>query len=219
MLRRRSRARPEARLHVPTAGTVVALEVVEMDRVWRSRVEDQNAAELVVLAPGGQMVEAVMPEPGTAVTIGWPSTIGYLEAEGTLSRTEFGDVATWTVQIRTSELSQRRSAYRLEANLPVAFEVEELGGLSATTRNLSEGGLAIELPNRYELANGERVGVTVELPDGNVDGRGRIVRSAPMVPDGLEVVVAFEGLADEDAERLRQYVFEEQLTRRANGVV
>lgn len=219
MLLRRSRARSEARLHVPTEGTVVALEVIEMNRVWRSRVEEQDGAELIVVAPGGAMVEPVMPASGTAVTVGWPSKLGYLEAEGTVSRTDAGTNPTWTVKVRTSELSQRRSAYRLEATLPVAFEVEELGELSATTRNLSEGGLAIELPDRHELGNGEHVGVSVELPDGSVDGRGRIVRSAPMVPDGLEVFVAFEGLPEDDAERLRQYVFEEQLTRRASGLL
>ncbi|HSK22736.1 MAG TPA: PilZ domain-containing protein [Egicoccus sp.] len=199
-------------------GTVVALELEHVDRVWRSRVEEQQGARLVVAAPGTFGGDAVAPKRGQQVTVGWPSKLGYLEAEASVLSTDDGPDASWTVQVHTSELSQRRSAYRLEAKLEVTIAFEELGSLGATTRNVSEGGLAIELPDRYEVASGEQVRVSLRLPDGIVNGRARIVRSAPMVPDGLEVVVAFEDLDEGEAEQLRQFVFDEQLTRRSAGV-
>lgn len=218
MLRRRSRPRPEGKLHVPAEGTVVALELEHVDRVWRSRIEVQQGARLVVAAPGTFGGSAVVPKKGQQVTIGWPSKLGYLEAEASVLSTVDGEEPSWTVEVHTSELSQRRSAYRLEAKLQVTITFEELGTLSATTRNVAEGGLAIELPERYELANGEQVRVSVELPDGRVQGMAYIVRSAPMVPDGIEVVVAFRDLDEIEAEHLRQFVFDEQLTRRSAGV-
>jgi c-di-GMP-binding flagellar brake protein YcgR len=218
MLRRRSHPRPDGKLHVPAVGTIVALELEHVDRVWRSRVEVQQGARLVVAAPGTFGGDAVVPQRGQQVTIGWPSKLGYLEAEANVLSTEDGADPSWTIEVHTSELSQRRSAYRLETKLEVTIVFEELGSLAATTRNISEGGLALELPDRYEVAGGEHVRVSLRLPDGTVNGRARIVRSAPMVPEGLEVVVAFEGLEDAEAEHLRQFVFEEQLTRRSAGV-
>jgi len=219
MLRRRhARPRPDGKLHVPAEGTVVALELEHVDRVWRSRVEMQQGARLVVAAPGAFGGDAVAPKKGQQVTVGWPSKLGYLEAEARVVSTEDGDEPSWTVEVHTSALSQRRSAYRLETKLEVTVTFEELGSLAASTRNVSEGGLAIELPDRYEVANGEQVGVHLRLPDGIIAGRAHIVRSAPMVPDGLEVVVAFQDLDEIAAEHLRQYVFDEQLTRRSAGV-
>lgn len=218
MLRRRSQPRSEGTLHVPAVGTVVALELEGVDRVWRSRVDLQEGARLVVAAPGTFGGDAVSPKKGQQVTVGWPSKLGYLEAEASMVSTADGDEPSWTVQVHTSELSQRRSAYRLDAKLQVTVRFEELGSVTAMTRNVSEGGLAIEFPDRYEVANGEHVRVSLRLPGGTVEGHAHIVRSAPMVPDGLELVVAFDGLEDEEAEHLRQYVFDEQLTRRSAGV-
>lgn len=218
MLRRRSHPRPDGKLHVPAVGTVVALELEGVDRVWRSRVEVQQGARLVVAAPGTFGGDAVTPKRGQQVTVGWPSKLGYLEAEANVLSTEDGADPTWIVEVHTSELSQRRSAYRLDAKLEVTVTFDELGSVTATTRNVSEGGLAIEFPERYEVANGEHVRVSLRLPDGTVAGHAHIVRSAPMVPEGLELVVAFDGLEDDEAEHLRQFVFDEQLTRRSAGV-
>lgn len=218
MLRRRSRPRSDGKLHVPAEGTVVALELDDVDRVWRSRVEVQQGARLVLAAPGVFGGQVVTPKKGQQVTVGWPSKLGYLEAEAQVLSLTAGEDPTWTVEVHTSELSQRRSAYRLDAKLQVTVTFEELGSVTAMTRNVSEGGLAIEFPERYEVANGEHVWVDLRLPDGRVDGHAHIVRSAPMVPDGLELVVAFDGLEDDQAEHLRQYVFDEQLTRRSAGV-
>ncbi|MFA9429032.1 flagellar brake protein [Egicoccus sp. AB-alg2] len=225
MLRRRpTRPAPTApapadgTLRVPTAGTVVALELDGVDRAWRSRVEAQNGPDLVVVAPTRPMGPPILPDPGRGVTLGWPTELGYLEAQAELTATTDQDIATWDLTVRRSALSQRRSAFRLETRLSLHLGVERPDELSATTRNLSEGGLACEVSGRPDLEAGARVSLCLELPDGEVDAAGRVVRAVPMVPDGLELGVAFEDLEKTVVERLRQYVFEEQLARRAQGV-
>lgn len=218
LLRRRPKApssRPSTAIHVPRPGTVVALELVDVDRVWRSQVEEQQGARLVVLAPHRPGGPAILPEAGRSVTVGWPTQIGYLEADAVVSSTQDGEFATWTLSVSDSALSQRRSAYRLETQLPASIFAETVGQISGHTRNISEGGVACQIPGRHDVDRGDPVGVHVELPDGQIQVRGRVVRSAAMVPDGTEVVVAFEAVPDPVAERLRQHVFEQQLAQRA----
>jgi len=222
MLRKRSTptaATPaDDALRVPTVGTVVAVELDGVDRVWRSRVEDQRAAQLVLVAPTRPMGPPILPDPGRTVVVGWPSELGYLEAEAELTATSDADIATWTVSVRRSALSQRRAAFRLDTRLAVQLGEHEPDELTATTRNLSEGGLACEVAGRAALETGTRVAMRLELPDGEVDVGGRVVRAVALVPEGLEVGVAFENVDTSVVERLRQYVFEEQLSRRAQGI-
>ncbi|MFA9445517.1 PilZ domain-containing protein [Egicoccus sp. AB-alg6-2] len=211
----RTAAAPAATLQVPRQGTVVALELVDVDRVWRSQVDDQQGATLVVLAPSRPKGPPILPDVGRAVTVGWPTPVGYLEAEAVLTATTDGKFATWTLEVSRSALSQRRSAYRLDARLQVTLATEAYGALTAVSRNIAEGGVACELPGRQDFEVGERMHVSVHLPEIEVASRGRVVRSAAMVPDGSEVVLAFEDLPEESAEPLRQFVFEQQLARRA----
>ncbi|GGI05090.1 hypothetical protein GCM10011354_12360 [Egicoccus halophilus] len=208
----------EEPLRVPIEGTIVALELVDVDRVWRSRVEVQQGRELVVIAPTRPMGPPILPEPGRGVVVGWPSAWGYLEAQARLTRADAGDIATWVLDVERSALSQRRAAFRLDARLALTITVDRVGEVPATTRNLSEGGLACELPLRHELDAGTPLGFALQLPDGRLVGQGMVIRAVRMVPDGTELGIAFDELDPAEAERLRQYVFEEQLARRASGL-
>jgi hypothetical protein len=210
-------------LHVPPAGTVVSVELSDADRVWRSRVEEQQGRRLAVVAPLDAAGEPVRPGRRVTVTLAWPSKLGHLEAIAEVVGLEEGDAPLWRLDVRTSELSQRRSAFRLDVQQPLALVVLEgdlaaAGELEATTRNLSEGGFACELHSKLDLDADLPVAVTLRLPVGTISGNGRVVRAVDTISGGVEIGVAFEGLDEYEAERLRQWVFEEQLNRRAAGL-
>jgi c-di-GMP-binding flagellar brake protein YcgR len=205
---------------LPAVGTVV--EVAQPDRGVRrrSRVEHVAAMQVWVVAPLHPAGEAWPLEPGTALELTWATERGVRTAHGALDRVEQDTVAVWVVTVARVEETQRREAYRLDLALP-AHVVGSSFEVAGTLRDLSETGVRLRLPASTGLALGDEIRVEVELgSEGAVGHRGRVVRLRTGTPNGelghdeLEAGVRLLQLEREDVERLRRFVFEEQLRRR-----
>ncbi len=225
--RRRQEDPDDARLGawLPAPGTVVTVGGQQWSRTWVSRVEQREGNALVVVAPTRPRGEPVDAEPGTPIVLGWATDQGYLEAEGVLTGTSLDVVLTWEVDASKVRRRQRRRAFRLPVALPVAVvpSTDRPGRVAATegavqgqTLDVSEVGVRCLLP----LAEAPEVGDRAELSVG--------IRDEPPLITTVEVVwrrrhdAEFEefGLTfvDDDAERaerLRRFVFAEQLERRS----
>jgi hypothetical protein len=212
---RRQRASGGAkRLPLPPAGTVVAAGLGS--HRWPTRVETVAATALEVVAPTRTLGEAILPDPGTDVTVSWTTDLGEMVASGTLAATGFDVVPTWQVAVSRVERHQRRAAYRLPVALPLT-----LRGGSGTdqlhTSDLSEGGLRCRLPVARTPEPGTAFDGSLELPDGVVVLlRLRVVRVSEPSDGEVDVGLAFEDVDPAAAEHVRRFVFEEQLRRRAS---
>lgn len=224
--RRRRQEDPEdARLGawLPAPGTVVTLGGQQWSRTWASRVEHREGNAVIVVAPTRPRGEPIDAEPGTPIVLGWATDQGYLEAEGVLTGTAVDVVLTWEVDASKVRRQQRRRAFRLPVALPVAVapsvprsESTPTGVAEGETLDVSEVGVRCLLPRAEAPEVGDRAELSVGIPD------------EPPLLTVVEVVwrerhdAEFEQLGltfvDEDAERaerLRRFVFAEQLERRA----
>lgn len=91
---------------------------------------------------------------------------------------------------------------RLEARLPVKISAETVPECGAEVRNLSAGGMLLEV-HRPGLHVHDEISFRFKLEDGTVvDGRGRIVREAGPEAFGVEFVT----MKDDSREAIRQFM-------------
>lgn len=214
---------------LPTPGTVVTVAAGDTDRTWTTRVEHRQGSTLIVVAPTfarGVPVDAV---PGTPIVLGWTAEDGYLEADAVLTDHAIDVVLTWEVDASRVRRQQRRAAFRLPVALPIAVLPEpvaqrpvaaEEGQAAGRTRDLSEVGIRCVLPADDAPGAGDRVQVSVGLPgeDEPVLARAEVVWVREPLGREVEVGLAFVDADEERADRLRRFVFAEQLERRAGRV-
>lgn len=201
--------------HLPEAGKVVSVGFVDVSQSWRTRVELVDGTSLTLVAPTRALGDAIVPEVGRPVVMGWATTDGYFEAECTFVSTGVDTVVTWVLAARRIERMQRRAAFRIEASGPVTLRIDG-SEVEGRLRNLSEGGLCCALPASLAPEEGAPLEVVAELEElGTFETPATVVRTPPGSETGqVEIGVAFTGLSDADVEDLRQYVFAEQLRRR-----
>lgn len=163
------------------------------------------------LLPDGRPVPL---EPGSALSVGWPTALGYLEAAASLQGAGDDRIATWVMEVREVRQHQRRSAYRLEVALPVTMRIGERA-IRATIRDLSEAGLRCGVPRGEAPSLDTRVDLEFALRDvGEIAARGRVIRVEPATATEVEVGLTYIDLGTDTAEDLRRFVFQEQLRRR-----
>jgi len=114
---------------------------------------------------------------------------------------------------------QRRSFFRLGANVPVAIEpLAPLPGIRppgppcrGVTVNLSGGGLLMESPELYP--EGSTLRLALELPDGvpSAEARAEVVRDAGRASPGVRatwfLAVEFLDLPDDARDRITRYIY------------
>lgn len=208
---------------LPSPGTVVTISGGQLPGTWTSRVEYREGTAVVVVAPTQTRGEPVDAPPGTPIVIGWASEQGYLEADGVLTDTAVDVVLTWEVDASHVRRRQRRAAFRLPVALPIAV-VAGLGDqgrraapvLEGETRDVSEVGVRVLLPRRDAPAVGDHVEITVRMPDQEpLESVAEVVWSRKYDVEANEVGLMFVDDNEHRAERLRRFVFAEQLERRA----
>ena len=221
MLKRKSKAKkapaaPAAgKVTLPQTGKVVAISFGDHSRTYNTQVEESAGRRLVIVAPMRRLGPPIRPEPGVEVLVGWPTALGYWEAEATLERTEFESMVTWVLEVSSTQRRQRRSAFRLSASLPVRLHLGE-DGIETRTRDVSEGGLGCEVTLAQAPDEGEQVGVTLTMPDGQeLFAAARVVRRQEFDVTRCAIGLSFVEEDEERGEVLRQYVFEEQLRQRS----
>lgn len=225
--RKDAEAPDEARLStwLPEPGTVVSIGSHDGEHSWTSRVEHLDGTAVVVVAPtaGGRPVPL---PPGSPIVIGWATELGYLEAEGVLTDTAVDVVLTWEVDANRVLRKQRRAAFRLPVALPIAMlersreaPVDGVSPVEGRTRDVSEVGVRCVLPMPDAPETDDEVLVTVAIPDEEaISSRARVVWSRPSNSSHVEVALAFSEDDHQRAERLRRFVFAEQLDRRAGRI-
>lgn len=227
--RRRSREpESEDRLGawLPEPGTVVTVGGEEWSQTWTSRIEHRDGASLVVVAPTLGPGEPLDAAPGTPIVLGWATEAGYLEADGVLTGHSVDVVLTWEVDANRVRRQQRRAAFRLRVALPVAVLPDTSDGRlvavaetpsQGRTRDLSEVGLRCVLPEELTPEVGDQVIVSVQLPGESepVTSRAEVVRVSEAHRGEVEAGLAFAEVDVERADRVRRFVFAEQLERRA----
>ena len=114
---------------------------------------------------------------------------------------------------------QRRSFFRLGANVPLAIEpLAPLPGVRppgppcrGVTVNLSGGGLLIESPELYP--EGTLLRIALELPDGGraAEARAEVIRDAGRASPGVRatwfLALEFLDVGDEPRDRITRYIY------------
>lgn len=191
--------------------------MVERDHRWLTRVEWSHGDILCVVAPLRDDGEPYPLEPGEGLTVGWSTEVGYLVAVGALRGYGEDVIATWGIAVSRVERQQRRAAFRL----PLSAAVKIRGSsaeIVGRTCDLSEGGLRCTQPRRNAPELGETVHVELELPDEEpVIARAKVVRHREVDATKVDIGLSFVVIDAEETERIRRFIFEEQLRRRGAG--
>ncbi len=209
--------KPTERLPLPADGKVVEVAMVERDRRWLTRVEWTHGDLLCVIAPLRDDGNVYPLEPGEALTVGWSTEVGYLVAIGTLRGYGKDVIATWGIAVSRVEQQQRRAAFRLDLSAPVKVRGSSTE-ITGRTCDISEGGLRCTQPRRNAPEMGETVHVELEIPDEDpVIARAKVVRHREIDATKVDIGLAFVVIDAEQTERIRRFIFEEQLRRRSSG--
>ena len=202
---------------LPKLGTVVQFGLVDLDRTWVTRVEWVEQWTMSVIAPLRQDGEPFPLKPGSRVTIGWPTDLGYLEAAAELRGPGEERIAIWIVDVKRIDRKQRRSAYRLEVNVPLTVRHGDRT-LQGTIRDLSEGGLRCVVAKQGAPEHGDVVDLEFDLQDvGGIVARADVVRVEERDATEVGLGLAYVVLETAAAESLRRFVFDEQLRRRGTS--
>lgn len=214
-------------LPLPAVGTVVGVTRGDGSKTWKTRVEWVDETALCVVAPLRSVGDRLTMDPSEPLDIIWSNERGILQASGSLRSIEHDVVDLWVLDVVRVERSQRREAFRLPLVVPVTVHVEARS-LTGETRDLSETGMRCRVPSRGGAEVLDEVEVELAIADqpalvltGRVVQARDVTRTrTPIATEGpapaeQELGVAFVGLDRAVTDRLRRYVFDEQLRRRA----
>lgn len=212
MTRRRGR---ELQDRLPSVGTVVDLTIDGMQQSWRTRVEQLEGARALVIAPTRGDGSAVSVEAATGAALSWPVEGALLRAEGHTDGDDLDVVLRWWIRVVRVTRFQRRDAFRLRVARPVTLLVEG-EHLSGLTGDLSEGGALVVVPAPVHAAPGQPVRIRLALAaDEELLLDADVVRLAAG-PDGeTGLGLRFRDLDEELNDKVRRFVLDEQLRRRA----
>ncbi|HEY4410241.1 MAG TPA: PilZ domain-containing protein [Acidimicrobiia bacterium] len=176
-----------------------------------TRVEDRRADRLVVAVPQNPDRPGPLSRPPDFVAVRWtgPRGIGMVEATvGIVTRA--GIVPTWELVGRGQPvLFQRRRYARVPVVLP-ARVVTRRGPWGITILDLAEGGIRCLAPQMVPIEPGEPIEVAFDFDGLGVTSGAEVVRWA-LAPGGVTIVFRFVGLGRADADRLRRFVFRQEL--------
>jgi hypothetical protein len=198
-------------------GTVVELTVEGVQRTWRTRLEQLDGTRVLVVAPTRGDGSEYLVEPGRGVALSWAVEGALLQAEGYAEGGDVDVVARWWVRIVRVTRLQRRDAYRLRVARPVTLLVEG-DHLSGVTSDLSEGGALVVVPAPLDAVPGQSVRVRLTLAaDEELLLDADVVRLADGPDGSTGLGLRFRDLDAELSDRVRRFVLDEQLRRRAGG--
>ena len=182
-----------------------------------SRVEDRRGDVLVVAVP--QDPDGLQPlrRPADWVALRWtsPRGIGMVEANVTAA-TRAGIVPTWELVGRGQPaLFQRRRYARVPVVLP-GRAVSRRGPWGLTILDVAEGGIRCLASQLVPFDPGEAVEVSFDVDGLALTTRAEVVRWG-LAPGGVTIVFRFTDLPRGEADRLRRFVFRQELA--VNGAL
>jgi len=176
-----------------------------------SRVEDRRPDRLVVAVPQNPDGPSSLIRPADFVAVRWtnPRGIGMIEAS-VASATRAGIVPTWELVGRGEPvLFQRRRYARVPVVLP-ARVVTRRGAWGLTILDLAEGGIRCLASQVVPFEPGEPIDVSFDVDGLGIAIQAQVVRWA-LAPGGVTIVFRFVDLPRPEADRLRRFVFRQEL--------
>jgi hypothetical protein len=158
-----------------------------------SRVEDRRGNRLAVAVPQDPDAARPVGRPTEFVALRWTTGRG-------VAMLEAGGEPT---------LFQRRRFARVPVVLP-GRAVGRRGGWSITILDVSEGGIRCLASQRVPFDPGEPVEVSFDAGGQLFTARAEVVRWA-VAPGGVTIVFRFDELPRGEADRLRRFVFRQEL--------
>jgi c-di-GMP-binding flagellar brake protein YcgR len=200
--------------------------------------EGQSASWLAELSPnlpvrvaaGAERVETVLTEveedgvvlevregasvgaalgPGTEVQLEWLVSRGLKRMAGTVVGRLPGAVIRFEVRPNgQADVIQRREDVRVAVEVPVVARPKPGEPAEGRTRDLSGGGMLVDLP--VDLERGDEVPMTLELPDERpIEVVARVVRS----PERDVYACAFVRIGPYDSDKIVRFAFAAQRER------
>lgn len=176
-----------------------------------SRVEDRRADRLIVAAPQDPTELRPLRHPEAWLALRWtcPRGIGMLEA-AVAHVTRSGIVPTWELACRGEPaLYQRRRYARVPVVLP-GRAVGRRGAWGLTILDVAEGGVRCLAPQVAPFDPGERIEISFDVDGQLLTARAEVARWA-VAPGGVTIAFRFTDLPRSDADRLRRFVFRQEL--------
>lgn len=182
-----------------------------------SRLEDVQDANLVVSAPSTPTIPILFSDVGEPVVIQWTTHRGICDVTGTVVAVERKPLPLWFVRAdKKPTLHQRRQFARLAVTLPIVLVDAEGRQMRVVTVDFSEGGMSCALPAGESVHPGDRLEAFI-LVDLLFSTTAVVVRNQTSANGVTTASFRFEGLDRRDADRVRRFIFSEQLRRRAGA--
>jgi hypothetical protein len=177
-----------------------------------SRVEDRRGDRLLVAVPQDPAELRPVRRPDEWLALRWTSTRGIGMVEATVAKvTRAGIVPTWELVGRGQPaLFQRRRYARVPVVLPGRV-VGRRGAWGLTILDVAEGGVRCLASQGAPFDPGESVEVSFDVDGAPLTARAAVVRWG-LAPGGVTIVFHFTDLPRSDADRLRRFVFRQELT-------
>ncbi len=199
----------------PTVNTLIEMLSPHHSDWLSSRIEDIHDGVLTVAAPSTPTIPILFSDLNKPVTVQWIHHRGLCDVLGTVTAIERTPLPLWTIRADSKPtLHQRRSFARLSITLPVVLDREGLKNTSVTL-DISEGGMNCILPEGESLQMGDRIETMVAIDDEPFRTVAVVVRTAVDNTGHLTASFRFDDLRSKDADRVRHFIFNEQLRRRA----
>jgi hypothetical protein len=179
--------------------------------VWLpSRVEDRRGPILAIAVPEDPNGSRPLDRPTDWVALRWPTALGIGMVEANVvAATREGIVPTWELRGRGDPaLFQRRRYARVPVVLP-ARATGRRGAWGLTVLDVAEGGIRCVAPALAPFEPGEPIEVSFDV-DGEFTARAEVVRWG-VAPGGVNIVFRFTDLPRAEADRLRRFVFRQEL--------
>jgi hypothetical protein len=178
-----------------------------------SRVEDRRADCLTVAVPRSTDPLRPMAAPTEAVALRWTNPRGVGMVEALVRRaTRAGIVPAWELVARGDPVLFQRRRY---ARVPIVM-VGRVTGLgrrrtwAVTILDVAEGGIRCLASSSAPFDPVEPVRLAFDVDGAPFTTRAQVVRFQP-APGGVLVAFRFDELTRGDADRLRRFVFRQEL--------
>ena len=176
-----------------------------------SRVEDRRGSRLAVAVPQDPDAARPIDRPSDFVAVRWTTARGVGMLEATVAQaTRSGIVPTWELVARGEPaLFQRRRFARVPVILP-GRAAGRRGAWSITILDVSEGGIRCLVSQRVPFDPGESVEISFDAGSELFTAGAEVVRWG-IAPGGVTIVFRFTELPRGEADRLRRFVFRQEL--------
>lgn len=200
----------------PTINTILELLTPHHPDWLASRLEDINDSILTVSAPSTLSIPVLYSNVGEPVTIQWIHQRGLCDVMGTVLATEREPLPLWIIKANGKPtLHQRRSFARLSVTFPVVLASKNGPANMVTTLDISEGGMSCVLGDSESIQPGDRVQAVVSVDNESFRTIAVVIRTAVDSNGQSIACFRFDDLNPRDADRVRRFIFNEQLRLRS----